>query len=113
MRLVASDTPRVSVKQRLLCPQCGRPMRKADVVNGRQTYSCAYCCQREGIWDGLDVVTELAPAVGGVRACQQRCGSVIVRCQYYAECQDNIVRGGAALCERVFVLDAGGQRVVM
>jgi len=88
-------------------------MKKGKIERGSQKYECGYCSQDDGIWDGLEVVTELPPAVDGVRACHQQYGSVRIRCQYYAECKDNIARGGAALCERVFVLAAGGQRVAL
>jgi len=114
MRLLASETKaEMQRESRPRCPKCGRPMKKGKIERGRQQYECGYCYQDDGIWDGLDVVTELPPAVDGVLACQRRFGSVMVRCQYYAECQDNIERGGAALCERVFVLAAGGQRVTL
>jgi len=100
-------------EQRPRCQRCGRPMRKSGVVDGRQQYACGYCYDDMDLWDGLQVVTELAPVVDGVRTCQRRQASVVFQCQHYAECQDNIARGGAALCERVFVLDAGGQRVML
>lgn len=99
---------------RPVCPRCGRLMSLNGVKRGKQQYQCWYCRSgRSVVWDALPVVNELPAVLVGKAECERRLGSVRHRCQYYADCRENVDRGGAVLCERVFVVAAGHETIIL
>lgn len=97
------------------CPHCGRLMSLNGVKRGKQQYQCWYCRNAARVvWDALPVVCELPPAAAANKlGCEMRHGSKRLRCPFYTDCRENIARGGAVLCERVFVVAAGHETIIL
>ena len=66
------------------------------------------------LWTDMVIVAQLPPAVQVRKnaTCERRVNGQLRMCEFRADCEENLRRGGAAMCESVVVELCGAEKVV-